>query len=92
LAYWRDRRDAGWLPAGMVVDASSLANANLWFVEGGFFPPAHTSSNPFGRLVQRIVRRLIRAPLARQNEFNAYIVRAVNTLSAERDTRDGPVP
>ena len=88
LAYWRERRDAGWVPDSYGTPVSPLHRANQWFVDGGLFPAAHTSANPVGRFVQRIVRRLMRAPLARQVEFNANVVRALNELAAaDHDAR-----
>jgi glycosyltransferase involved in cell wall biosynthesis len=88
LTYWRERRDAGWVPDSYGTPVSPLYRANQWFVDGGLFPAAHTSANPVGRFVQRIVRRLMRAPLARQVEFNANVVRALNELAAaDHDAR-----
>jgi hypothetical protein len=90
LGYWRDRRDAGWVPASYVAPPGpqALLAANQWFVEGAHFPPAHRSGSPVGRLIQRVVRRLLRAPLGRQLQFNANIIQVVNELAAEhRDVR-----
>jgi glycosyltransferase involved in cell wall biosynthesis len=90
LGFWRDRRDAGWVPASYVAPTGpqALLAANQWFVEGGHFPPDHRSGNPVGRLIQRVVRRLLRAPLGRQLQFNANIIQVVNEIAAEhRDVR-----
>ncbi len=89
LGHWRERRAAGWVPDSYVTPVGPLARANQWFVEGGFYPPEHTSGNPVGRFVQRIVRRLLRAPLSRQVEFNANVMRALNELVAEDRDRRG---